>query len=103
MTEKEKDAWVGSLLKAAPLEVADEGFSEKVMAGIRARQKQRLLVLAPFYGLGIASLLIFFPYEALEGLATFLNLEFTILLPGLVPVFVVLAMIVLFTFTEEAR
>ena len=73
------------------------------MARIRARQKQRLLVLAPFYGLGIASLLIFFPYRELEGLAAYLNLDFATLLPGLAPVFVVLAMIVLFTFTEEAR
>lgn len=98
-----KETWVENLLAATPLEVADDGFSERVMANIRAREKQRLMVLAPFYVAGIASFLAFFPYQVFEGLATGWAGISPAMISGFAPVLAVLGMVILVTFSEEAR
>ncbi|MCH8348426.1 MAG: hypothetical protein IH901_08065 [Proteobacteria bacterium] len=102
MTGKDKNAWVETLLASTPLEVADDGFSNKILAEIHARQKRRLTVLAPFFALGIASLLAFFPYRIFEALSGSLALDYGAMQPALVPVLVVLGMILFFSFSEEA-
>ena len=100
---KNKNNWVEDMLAATSMEIADNGFSGQVMAQIRAREKQRLLVLAPFFVAGIASLLVFFPYGALENLAVLLNFDPATLLPTLAPFLFFLGMAVVVTFSEEVR
>ncbi len=100
---KDKDIWVEDMLAATPLEIVDSGFSQQVMAKIRAREKQRLLVLAPFFVTGVASFLAFFPYGTLEKLAAPLNLDPATVLPTLAPFLFFLGLAVVVTFSEEAR
>ena len=103
MTGKDKNIWIEGMLAATSPDIADKGFSSGVMAKIKAREKQRLMVLAPFFAAGLASLLTFFPYGALEKLSAPLNVDFATLLPGLMPILLFVAVTVLFTFSEEAR
>ena len=100
---KNKDNWVEEMLAATSMEIVDNGFSGQVMAKIRAREKQRLLVLAPFFVAGITSLLVFFPYGVLENLAAPLNFDPATVLPTLAPFLFFLGLAVVVTFSEEAR
>ena len=100
---KNKDKWVEDMLAETSMEIIDNGFSGQVMAKIRAREKQRFLVLAPFFVAGIASLLVFFPYGALENLAMPLNFDPATQLPILISFLFFLGIAVVVTFSEEAR
>ena len=101
MTGKDHNAWVENLLASTPLEVADDGFSDKILAEIKARQKRRLTVLAPFFVLGFAALLAFFPYGIFTALTRSLELDYSAMLPTLVPALMVLAIVLFFNFSEE--
>ena len=103
MTGKDKNIWIEDMLVARSPDIADKGFSGQVMAKIKTREKQRLLVLAPFFVAGLVSLVVFFPYGALEKLGAPLNVDFATLLPSLMPILLFVAVTVLFSFSEEAR
>ena len=102
MTANDKNAWVEELLIANPLTVDDDGFSKKVLAEIDTFQTRRLFILAPFFVAGIAALLAFFPYKIFNTLGLSLTVDYSTLVPAMVPTLMVLGMVLFFSLVEES-
>ncbi|MHA1544129.1 MAG: hypothetical protein ACTSU8_03240 [Alphaproteobacteria bacterium] len=95
------DQWVETLLAANPVDLADDGFSKRVLANIKRQERQRLLILAPFFVGAFALFLGFFPYELFEGLAGSVSSSYKNLGPYLVPFLAVIGVFMFSMFSEE--
>lgn len=95
------DQWVETLLSANPVDVADDGFSAKILADIKRQERQRLLILTPFFVGAFALFLGFFPYELFEGLTGSVSSSYKTLMPYLVPIGAVIGMFMFSWFSEE--
>ena len=95
------DQWVEALLTANPAEIADDGFSKRVLARIKRQERMRLMVLAPFFITAFGLLIGFFPYELFEGVTGTVAASYKIFMPYMVPVGAVIAMFMFSWFSEE--
>lgn len=93
--------WVEALLSANPVDLADDGFSKRVRANIRRHERQRLLILAPFFVGAFALFLGFFPYELFEGMLGVFSADYYSQLPFLAPLGAIVGMFLYALATEE--
>lgn len=93
--------WVEALLSANPVDVADNGFSARVLVDIKRQERRRLLVLVPFFLVGMALFIIFFPYGLFEDLTGSLSGSYNSLVPYLVPFLAVIGVFMFSMFSEE--
>ena len=101
MIGKKQDKYIEDLLKSSSLEVADDGFSEKVLADLKAYQRRRLFILAPFIALGFFAVFLFFPYGIFETLPEFITNGFEKISSNLLLAILAAAMALVFWFTEK--
>ena len=98
---KNNEKWVETLLQANPAQMADDGFSAKILADIKRQERMRFMVLAPFFIAAFGLLIGFFPYELFDGVTGAVAASYKTFMPYLVPVGAVIAMFMFSWFSEE--